>query len=323
MLDLVGKRFWYFLISTLIILPGVISLLIPPALKPGIEFTSGSLMTLRFEQSVGQEELRSEYATLGHADAVIQRTGQGDFIVRTKTLAPETKDSEGNVVEPAEKDRIEAALQQKFGPLSTVDFYSVSPTVAAELVKKAFWAILAAVVAILLYIAWAFRKLPNPFRYGISAIIAVVHDVLVVLGIFSILGKVFGTEIDMMFITAVLTVMGYSVHDTIVIFDRIRENVLKYGPEADFGQTVNSSILETLSRSLNTVLTVIFALVALYLFGGVTIREFILAMLIGVISGTYSSICTAAQIVVSWEKGDIVRILRHTPLRALVTRSAA
>ena len=318
MLDFVGKRYWYFLFSALIIVPGIISLLIPPALKPGIEFTSGSTMTLHFEQPVEQSQLREEYQKLGHGDAIIQRTGD-NYLVRTRTLASEERDASGNTVRPAERQQLEGALRDRFGNLEVLDFYSVSPIIASEIVRNAALAVVAASVGILLYITWAFRKVSNPFRYGVCALVALLHDVLVVVGIFSILGKLFNIEVDSMFITALLTVIGFSVHDTIVVFDRIRENLRK-GVSADFGSVVNYSILQTLGRSLNTSLTVVFTLLALFLFGGVTIRTFVLVLLIGIISGTYSSIFNASQLLVVWENGELASLLRLIQPRQAVVR---
>lgn len=315
MFDFVGKRYWYFLFSALIIIPGIISLLIPPALKPGIEFSSGTTMTIQFDAQVNEADLRQELTTLGQPDAIIQHTSEGDFLVRTRALKPEVKDEQGNVITPAERDAIEAALRGRFGTLTVLSYDTVSPLVAAEIVRNAIWAILAAIVGILLYITWAFRRLPSPFRYGVCAIAALVHDALVVVGLFSILGKLFNIEIDTMFIVGLLTVIGYSNHDTIVVFDRIRENLTK-GVSRSFEVTVNRSILETLGRSINTVLAVLFTLLALYLFGGVTIRNFILVLLIGVVSGTYSSIFNASQLLVVWQNNDIGRLIqRFRPVR--------
>jgi preprotein translocase subunit SecF len=227
MLDFVGKRKWYFLFSALVILVGIVSL-IAFGLKGGIEFTSGSTMTVDFEQTVEQADLRSEMANLGHDDAIIQRTGEGDFLIRTKELEPAVRDPEtGEVITPAERDTIEEALGQRFGPLTVLDFYSVSPIVATEIGRNAAIAVIVAAVGILLYITWAFRRLVRPLRFGVCAILALIHDVLVLLGIFALLGGIMGIEIDAMFITGALTVIGYSVHDTIVVFDRIRENMAK------------------------------------------------------------------------------------------------
>lgn len=320
MRDIVGKRWWFILFSLVVILPGAISLAIPPGLRLGIEFTSGSTMTLRFEQPVTQADLRDALTDLGQGDAIVQHTGEGNYQVRTRALTP-VGPAEGTEPAPTtgERQRIENALRDRFGPFDVLDFYSVSPIIAEEVVRNAALAVAAAALGILFYITWAFRRVPRPFRYGACAVIALIHDTLVVLGIFSILGKAVGIEIDSMFITALLTVIGFSVHDTIVVFDRIREN-LRLGAARDFDTVVNYSLLQTLGRSLSTSLTVVFTLLALYLFGGITIRNFALALLIGIVSGTYSSIFNASQLLVIWEKGEMGRFWRRAQTPATARR---
>jgi preprotein translocase subunit SecF len=322
MFDFVGKRYWYFLFSLAVIIPGLISLIMPPHLKAGIEFSSGTSMTLRFERPVGQADLRAAFADLGHRDAIIRKTGGGDYDVRTRTLEGQKVDpTTGEVTVAPEKDRLEQALRDRFGPVTVLEFGTVSPIVAREIVRSSIYAVIAAAVGILLYITWAFRRLPSPFRYGTCAVIALGHDVLVVVGLFSIFGRVFDIEVDPMFITGMLTVIGYSVHDSIVVFDRIREN-LRRGFGFSFETTVNNSILETLARSLNTTITVVFVLSALLLLGGSTIRDFILVLLIGIISGAYSSIFNASQLLVVWEKNDLGRFFRRITNRQAVTTEA-
>lgn len=310
-MNFVGKRYWYFALSLLIIIPGTLSLLFF-GLKRGIEFTSGTTMTLRFVQPVTEGALRQELAALGHGDAIIQRTGAGDYFVRTRELAVEEKGPAGEILKSAEREQLDKALKDKLGDFSTQDFYSVSPIIASEIETNAGRAVFVAAVGILLYITFAFRKIGKPFRYGVCAVIALVHDVLVVLGIFSLLGKFANVEIDAMFLAGVLTVVGYSVHDTIVVFDRIRENSLR-GKIKDYATIVNSSIMETLARSLNTALTTLFVIVALFLFGGVTIQYFILTLLIGIVTGTYSSIFNAAQLLVVWENKEWGRFISWFP----------
>ncbi len=210
-----------------------------------------------------------------------------------------------SVVNSDKVPAIETAILQGTGAYTyLVANASVSPSVASETTLRAFLAILAASVFILLYIWFSFRKVAKPWRYGACAIIALLHDVLVVLGVFSILGWLLNVQVDTLFITAILTVVGFSVHDTIVVFDRIRENMQRRTSET-FDQVVNASLVQTMARSLNTSLTVIFTLTALTLFGGVSIRTFTLALLIGIISGTYSSIFNASMLLVMWEKGEL------------------
>ncbi|MFQ5925791.1 MAG: protein translocase subunit SecF, partial [Dehalococcoidia bacterium] len=301
MINFVGRRNWYFLISGIIILIGIIFLTPagPFGLAWGIEFTSGSMMILSFEQEVEQAELQEEMATVGHSEAIIQGTGEGTFIVRTSKLEEEVRDPEtGEMM--TEEDAIRRALEERFGPVEILSSYDISPSMARSIASNAAIAVAFAAVGILLYITWAFRRLMRPFRFGVFAIVALVHDVLIVLGIYAFFGAFFLMEIDVMFITGVLTVIGYSVNDTIVVFDRIRENIAK-SPGGRLETTVNNSIMETLGRSLNTSLTTLFVLLALFLFGGVTIHNFILVLLVGVITGTYSSIFIASQLLIVWE----------------------
>ena len=196
------------------------------------------------------------------------------------------------------------------GGVDVIAFDGVSPSVAAETVRNAFYAVLLAAVGIFLYVWWAFRNVPSPFRYSAAAIVALLHDTAIVIGIFAILGELLDLEVNLMFMIALLTVIGYSVNDTIVVFDRLRENVLNY-PNRTLIDNVNVSISETISRSLNTSLTLLFTLLALLLLGGSTIREFLLVLLIGVVVGTYSSVGIASQMLVSWEQGDFRRLFRR------------
>lgn len=309
-LDFVHRRGWYFLLSVVILIPGVISLLTPPALRPGVEFAAGTSMTVRFEESVAAEDIRSTLADIGHPEARVQRTSEGDFIIRMGELEAISDVPPVGPTMPSEREAIENALEGQFGAFTVRDFASVSEIVSREIARNAAVAVLAAAVGILLYIIWAFRHLPKPWRYGVCAIIAVLHDTLVVLGAFSIFGKVFGMEINTMFITGLLTIIGFSVHDTIVVFDRIRENITR-NPGVELPEIINASLTETLARSLNTSLTLVLTIGALLLLGGVTIQSFLLVLLIGVVTGTYSSIFIASQLLVSWEEGDVLRIFQR------------
>lgn len=298
MFNITGKRFWFFLISGVVILIGIISLVVF-GLKPGIEFSSGSMLTVSFEQEVDQGELKQELVNLGHPNAIIQRTGEGDFFIRTRELTGE------------EKTALETALTTRFGSTTEREFYSVSPMVAAETAHNAAIAVAIAAVGTLLYITWAFRRMPRPFHYGTCGVIALVHDVLVVLGIFCILGATLGWEINLMFITGVLAVIGYSINNTVVVFDRIRENLSK-GVSPDFEVVVNNSMVETLNRQMNTSLTTLFVVLALLLFVGASIQNFAMVLLIGIIAGTYSSLCIAPNLLVVWERGEWGRFLHPT-----------
>jgi len=296
MINITGKRFLFFLISGSLIVMSIITLSVF-GLKSGIEFSSGSLMTVHFEQEVNQPELRQELTALGYGNAIVQRTGTGDFLIRTAELSPE------------EKTELSDSLASKLGDFEEKGFSSVSPLVAAETARNAGIAIAVASVGILLYITWAFRKMPNPFRYGTCALIALGHDALVALGVFAILGATLGWEINLMFITGILAVVGYSVNNTVVVFDRIRENLQK-GLTPHFETVVNNSLVETISRSLNTSLTTLIVVLALLLFVGASIQNFAVVLLVGIIAGTFSSICIAPNLLIVWEKGEWGRFAR-------------
>ncbi|MBN2462632.1 MAG: protein translocase subunit SecF [Dehalococcoidia bacterium] len=295
MIDLVGKRLWFFLISAIIVIPGIISLAVF-GLKPGVDFSSGTAMTLSFDREVELSQLRQELDDLGYDMAVVQPAGEGDFFVRLPEISPEetTKLKEG----------LGAGLDTG---LTVSSLYSVSPTVAEGTVRNTIIAVVVASIGILLYISWAFRKMPKPFRWGTCAVIALVHDLLVVIAVFSILGWVAGVEIDALFVTGVLAVVGVSVNNIVVVFDRIREN-LKRGVSRDFEVIANYGIVESMGRSLNTGLATLFGIVALYLLGGTTTHNLVLALLIGIATGIYSSLCIAGQLLVVWDKGTWGRL---------------
>jgi preprotein translocase subunit SecF len=295
MFDITGKRSLFLIISEVIILIGIIALVVF-GLKPGIEFSSGSMLTVSFEQEVDHSELEQELVNLGYTNAIVQGIGESDFLIRTPELSGE------------DKAALEDALSARFGSLSEREFHSVSPMVATETARNAAIAVAVAAVFILLYITLAFRRMPRPFHYGVCAVIALVHDVVVVLGIFSILGAILNWEINLMFITGVLAVIGYSINNTVVVFDRIREN-LKRGMSADFESVVNSSLVETLSRSMNTSLTTLFVVLALLLFVGASIQNFAIVLLIGIIAGTYSSLFVAPTLLLVWQNGEWGRLV--------------
>ena len=304
-MNFVGLRGWFFIFSALVILPGIVFLIIAPGLRQGIDFTGGSTLTLAFSDPVNQTDLRTELATLGHSDATVQQLEDNIFFIRTKELDEVARVA---VLADTERNLSPNGVQQ-------LSFDLVSPVVAGETILNAIYAILAAAVGIFLYVWWAFRNVPSPFRYGAAAIVALLHDAIIVIGIFSILGVLIEMEVGTMFLVAILTVIGYSVNDTIVVFDRIRENVLTF-PNRELSEVVNLSISETIGRSLNTSLTLLVTLMALMLFGGSTIREFLLVLLIGVVVGTYSSIAIASQALISWEYGDFKRVILRRPVEA-------
>ena len=429
-IDLVGSRNWLFVFSVGTALVALVMLAIPPALKPGIEFTSGTTSLYRFEASTSAAALHTAYSELGHPEARIQSTGANEYLIRTTALrvpanslveiaptavaapvgpAPiedrgtlliggtdqigeipllqgtvtgscptlgaevgtrpygtpanvigvstgcaggndiyrvsadglvgyilasnthnyQPKAAEGEPTKPEtpagiedERATIETALREKIGPFSVLEFAQVSAVVSQTAVRNAALAVLAASVAILFYIAFAFRSVPKPLLYGTCAIVAMLHDVLITLGFFSFFGKAFDIEVNLMFVTGLLTVIGFSVHDTIVVFDRIRENIRQH-PLLPLGTNVNAALLQTLARSFNTTATVLLTVLALLLLGGSTIREFLLVVLVGIISGTYSSVAVASQLLVAYEEGDFGRLWARLRGRTPETQPAA
>jgi len=312
--NFVAHRKVFYLISLALILPGVISLLLPGGLHPGIDFTSGTIMTLRLPPDVDQSALRQAFTEIGHPEAVIQGTSEGDFLVRTRPFENVTTESADDRARLTERETMGQAFTDKFGSVEVRGFDFVSPLIAQEIVRHSVLAVAAACLGILLYLWWAFRKVPQSWRYGACAVFALVHDALLVLGVFSILGRLFNVELDALFITAVLTVIGFSVHDTIVVFDRVRENINRHQGES-FDSVVNHSLMQTMTRSINTSITVLLTLVTLRLFGGVTIHNFVTALIVGIMAGTYSSIFNASLLLVSWEKGEIGQLWRRMTLR--------
>ena len=274
-----------------------------------VEFDSagGGGLALIIGKPVSQEQLGGELADLGYTGVSVELATLDSYLVRIGER--EAQESEGVGDSLTSQQQIERELESRFGPVDFLDFDSISATVASERVQYTAYAVAVAAVAIVLYIAWSFRKLANSFRFGFCAILALLHDVLIVLAVFAI----FRIEVNSMFIIAVLTVIGYGVNNIIVVFDRIRENRGKHLTAA-YDAMVNVSITETLTRSLNTSLTTTFVLLALFLFGGATIHNFVLALIVGVVSATYSSLFLAPQLLVSWEWGELGRLFRWIPL---------
>ncbi len=297
MVRFVERKWWYFAFSGLLIVPGLVFLLLG-GLKPGIEFKGGTLLDVRFDTPPTVAEVTEVMTGLDRREAVVQVAEGGRIEIRTFEMKPE------------EQVAAEAALRAKFGTnLKDFNPSFVSPSFSGELIDNAVRSIALASVLIVLLIAYAFRNFGwGAFRYGIAAIISLLHDAAVVLGFFAALGYFFNVEIDSLFVTAVLTIIGFSVHDTIVVFDRIREN-LRLNPGEALNPVINFSIMQTLARSVITSLTVVLTLLALYLFGGFSMRNFALALLVGIVSGTYSSIFNASQIVSLWQ--EVEDRLRH------------
>lgn len=298
-LDIIGRRNLFFFISLLVIVPGIVSMA-TRHFALGIDFAGGTEIEATFTNhpSVAQVEAAVDAENLN--GQVIQTTG-GSYILRFPVL------------NQAQLNRLESDLQKPLGPMTVKQILVVGGTIAGETIFNSVLAVVLASFSILLYLAWRFRNVPGgwraSFQFGGSALLALLHDVFILTGIFSILGKVFDLrigEIDAFFVTAVLTVVGFSVHDTIVVFDRIREN-LRVSQRLSFEQVVNLSIMQTAARSIITSFTVVLVLGAIFIAGGETLKGLALALLIGIISGTYSSIFNAAPLLVVWRKLQPIR----------------
>lgn len=298
-LDLIKHRNWFFGLSLLIIIPGIISMVTRGFLL-GIDFQGGTEFFLHFNSPVSLAQVEAAAGT----GVTVESTGQGDFVIRTQAL------------QPTAYQQYENQVAQKLGTSvdpSRSQVNVVGPTIASEIVTSALLAIFLASAAILLYLTFRFRRVPGGwkagFQFGGSALLALLHDVFLLTGVFSILGAVLHLrigEIDSFFLTAVLTVVGFSVHDTIVVFDRIRENLIQ-SQRLSFEQVANLSIMQTAARSIITSFTVVIVLVSLLLFGGDTLKGFALALLIGIVSGTYSSIFNATPLLTVWRRLQPVR----------------
>jgi preprotein translocase subunit SecF len=292
-MNIIKHRYLYFAISLLVIVPGIIALIVW-GLPLAIDFTGGSMLEVKFDSGTAPQpaQVYELLNTEGLADSSVQSAGTDSIIIRSKEMSDEVK------------TKLISDMEAAYNSTITINsFESVGPTVGEEVTKRAILAVAISALAIILYITFAFRGIQHSFRYGTAAILAMIHDVLVVVGMEALVGHFVNWEADSMFLTAVLTVIGFSVHDTIVVFDRIRENSSIYR-KLSFTEVVNHSTVQTLARSINTQLTVMLCLLAMALFGGVTIRHFVTILLIGVFSGTYSSIFNASPILVVWENHE-------------------
>lgn len=304
-MNIIGKRKIWYTISLLLIVPGMISLVLF-GLKLGIDFTGGALLEVK--GAAQPPAITAAASGLGLTDLSVTSGGTNDWLISYRDPAPASQ------VEPHHQQYV-AKLQTR--GLQEVQFSNVGPSVSHDIARNAILSVLVASLAIVLYIAFAFRNAPPPvssWSFGATAIAALLHDAFFVLGVFSLLGHFFHIEVDSLFVTAVLTVIGFSVHDTIVVFDRIRENLRR--ERKSFEEVVNDSILETLARSINTSLTVLLTLLALYLFGGSSIRGFILALLVGIASGTYSSIFNASPLLVTWHNHKLKKLAKQKTTKA-------
>jgi len=291
-MNILGKRYIFFALSAILIVPGLL-ILFTGGMPLSIDFTGGSLLEVTFNTaSPSPEDIIAVYNAQNIEDVQVQTTESGSFIIRSQFLENDVRDA------------LLAALGESIGEPTVVRFDSVGPSIGRQVTSRGAQAIAISSILVVLFIAWSFRGVQNAFRYGVSAILAMLHDVALIFSITAIGGKFFGWEIDSLFLTALLTVIGFSMQDSIVVFDRIRENsnILR---RLEFETLVNHSIVQTLQRSINTqLMTVEFLLLALAMFGGITLREFSIVLLVGLLSGTYSSIFVAAPILVVWENQE-------------------
>ncbi len=293
-MEIVKHRYKFFLLSLIIIIPGLVALGLW-GMPLAHDFTGGSMLELKFDagKTPKTDSVVEVYGSFDISEPYVQTSNDNILIIRSKYIEEETK------------NKIVAKLKEDTkSEIDVLQFETVGPTIGKEIASRALVTVALASLGILLYITWAFRGIPNAFRYGTAAILAMLHDVIVIIGIGAIFGHFFGWEIDTLFLTAILTVIGYSVNDTVVIFDRIRENSKIFGRNLSYEKIVNHSIVQTFNRSLKTSFTVMITLLALMMFGGISIFRFASVLFIGFLSGTYSSIFNAAMILVVWENKE-------------------
>ncbi|MEY4036169.1 MAG: protein-export rane protein SecF [Chloroflexota bacterium] len=302
---IIARKRWFFLFSLLVTIPGLLFIIATPlsggavGLKFSVDYTGGTVWEFKLEQPADALVVRDVVAAAGHPEVQVTEAGSGFLIMRTKPLDLQSG-SESDPSQPAgaELAAIRAAIESEVGPIAEAGSLStVGPVISQDLTQQAALLIVLGSIGIVLWMTYRFRNL----RFGLAALAALLHDVIVTVGFFAVAGTVFGVEIDALFITAMLTIIGFSVHDTIVVFDRVRENLARYAG-APFADIVNHSIVQTLGRSFNTTATVLITLLSLLVFAGGSIRTFVLALFVGILSGTYSSIFNASPLLVWWDE---------------------
>ncbi|MDY6874614.1 MAG: protein translocase subunit SecF [Chloroflexota bacterium] len=304
MFNIVEKRRWYFLFSATLITLSIAAMIVSATrfgqpMRLGIDFTGGSIFVLKFEQAVSEDNLRAAFVNHGLESPIVQPLGTPEehtWQVRTREVTAD------------EISSLLATLEEQVGEIDrdSLTFDTVEPAVGSEVARAAGLAILAAALIIVIFMWFSFRRVPHAFRYGVCTIAGMLHNLIIAVGFYALMGIVAGWEVDALFLTAILTVIGFSVQDVIVVFDRIRENIPRYRKEP-FETVVNRSILETIHRSLATQLNAMFVMLAIIIFGGTTIRPFIATMLVGMVSETYSAIFIAVPLLVVWEKASAQR----------------
>lgn len=300
MLDVIRYYKIFFILSGIAVVASV-AMLIFYGLNLGIDFRGGSLMEIKFQNAVDPQKVSADLSAAGLGTILVQPTAPDQVLIKI----PSANTQEQHLA-------VQDLIKKNFGNFEELRFDSIGPVVGQELRTQAYWQISLVILGILLYISYAFRKIGvrridkkvTPWKMGLAAVIALVHDLVVTLGVFALLGKFWHVEIDSMFVTALLIILGFSVHDTIVVFDRVREN-MQLKPGNTFAELLNYSVNQTLTRSINTSVTVLFVLLALALFGGPTIFYFVVALIIGIIIGTYSSIYIASSLLLVWSKEKI------------------
>jgi preprotein translocase SecF subunit len=312
MFNMVQRRRVYFTISGLVISVGIVAMIISlittgDPFRLGVDFRSGTRFEIQFLEPAQENEIRAVFTSFGISNPAVISIG-GDGLQNAWQIRTE-------FVTPDRAQEIERALIAQVAPLDRDATFvqSVSPSVGQEVTRAAFTAVAVAAFVILFYIMFVFRSVPHPFRYGACAVAAMLHDILIIVGFIAIMGMVLGWEVDSLFLTAVLTIAGFSLQDTVVVFDRIRENLQKR-PYEDYEMIANRSVLETIHRSIATQLTSIFVVAAILFFGGATIRSFIAVLMVGLFIGTYSSLFLAVPLLVAWEKKEIPFLSRFENL---------
>lgn len=291
-MNIIGRTKIWFAISFITILAGI-GALIFFNLTLAIDYTGGSLLELSLSKIISKDEIKEITHNNNFENTTITPVGESGVLIRSKP------------VDQVKKNNLIENIRSKYinNTITELSFETIGPTVSSDLIRKSIFSVIIASIGIIAYIAFAFRKLPDKrmsLRFGATAVIALLHDIIVTIGGFAIVSHFIGWEVDSLFITALLTVMGFSVHDTIVVFDRIRENTKRY-PDKIFSEIVNISVVQTFARSLNTSLTILISLGTLLLMGGNTLRPFIFTLFIGIFVGTYSSIFIASPMVVVWQ----------------------
>ena len=305
MYNIVGKRRWFFILSGVLVLLGIGAMVYSviqfgSPMRIGVDFTGGSRFVVHFTEPATETDIRAVFVRYG-LDPTIQQLGERDSVtwqIRT------------SFVDPEQVQQIIDDLDQQVAPLNRelTRYDAVSPSIGGEVTRAALVAVAVASIIVLLFIWFSFRRVPHAFRYGACSIAGMVHNLLIAAGFFAVMGLLRGWEVDALFLTAILTVVGFSVQDTIVVFDRVRENAQKR--REPVGILVNRSILEVIVRSVTTQLNAMFVMTAILLFGGASLEKFVATWLVGMISGTYSSICIAAPLLVEWEEASQRRALR-------------